>query len=100
MTTIPVFVTLGSSQLVGLRIAADAFVGDLIKMVITELKMSATPNYVILRFASSGAGETGAALDPRQTLLEAKVGKKSELIIEVLDDGAFIEGSSWSHCRR
>ena len=77
------------------RHPTNAYVFDLIDAVIEKLKMGVTARNVVLRFASSGAGGYGAALDPMNTLSEAEVGEKSKLIIEVIDDGAFMKGR---HC--
>ena len=97
MSTIPVFVTRGGGQPVIIHIAHGAFVGDLVKTVIAELKLKVTADRVLLRFAPSGAGEPGVALNPRKTLSEAGVGEKSDLVIEVIFAsavGACIKGES------
>jgi hypothetical protein len=84
MSTIPVFVTLGGGKPVGLHIATNAFVFDLVDAAIVKLKLDITADMVTLRFAPSGAGEPGVALNPRNTLSEAGVGERSELVIEVI----------------
>jgi hypothetical protein len=83
MSTIPVFVTLGDGQPVIIDIPRDAFVGHLVDAVIAKLKLEVTADKVLLRFAPSGSGEPGAALDPRRTLIEARVVERSDLVIEV-----------------
>ncbi len=95
MSTFPVFVTLGGGQPVIIHVAQGAFVGDLVKAVIAELKLDVTADMVLLRFAPSDAGEPGVALSPCKTLSEAGVGERSYLVIEVIDAspvGACIKG--------
>ena len=99
MSTISVFVTLGDDEAVIFYVTPDAFVGDLIKMVITELAMKVTPCKVRLRFASSGMGEAvEAPLKSSVRLTAAGVHEGCRLIIEVKTshnpDGAFMKGGS------
>ena len=84
MSTIPVFVTRGGGQPVIIRVASDAYVGDLVDAAIVKLKWDITADMVTLRFAPSGAGEPGVALNPRNTLSEAGVDEKSDLFVEVI----------------
>ena len=84
MSTIPVFVTLGDDEPVIIHIASDAFVGDLVDAAIAKLKLDVAPGKVRFRLAPSGAGELGMALDPRNTLSEAGVGERGDLVIEVI----------------
>ena len=83
MSTIPVFVTRGGGQPVIIRVASDAYVGDLVKAVIAELKLDVTADMVTLRFAPSGAGEPGAVLDAFARLAAAGVREECRLIVEV-----------------
>ena len=89
MSTIPVFVSLGGRQSVGLLIERGAYVFQLIDAA--KLKMDdVTADMVTLRFAPSGAGEP---LNPRNSLSEA--GERSDLIVEVIHAspvGACIKG--------
>ena len=84
MSTIPVFVILDSSEPVIIRIASDAYVGDLIDAAIAKLKLEVTANLIRLRFAPSAAGEPGAVLDGFARLAAAGVREESRLFIEVI----------------
>jgi hypothetical protein len=94
MSIITVFVTStsGGGEPVVLHISSLAYVGDLKKAVIAELKLEATPDKVRLRVSSSGAGGLrvstsgagGAGLDPRKSLCAADVVDKTELIVELI----------------
>ena len=84
MSTISVFVILGSSEPVIIHIAHGAFVGDLVKVVIAELKLGVTPNTIRLRFAPSAAGEPGAVLNGFARLAAEGVREESRLFIEVI----------------
>ena len=88
MSTIPVFVTFGDGKPVGLHIATDAYVGDLVDAAIVKLKLDTTANMVTLRFESSGAGEPGAVLNAFARLAATGVCEESRLIIDVIDASA------------
>ena len=81
MPTIPVFVTRGGGRPVGLHIARDAFVFDLIDAVIVKLKLDVAADMVTLRLA----GEPGAVLHAFSRLAAAGVHEESHLVIEVID---------------
>ena len=93
MPTIPVFVTRGGGRPVpvGLHIARDAYVFDLIDAVIVKLKLDVTADMVTLHLA----GEPGAVLHAFSRLEAAGVHEESHLVIEVIDPppvGAYIKG--------
>lgn len=83
MVTIPVFATLGGGQPVIIRVASDAYVGDLVDTVIAKLKLDVTADMVTLRFAPSGAGDPGAVLDAFARLAAAGVHEESRVIVEL-----------------
>ena len=93
MPTIPVFVTRGGGRPVpvGLHIARDAYVFDLIDAVIVKLKLDVAADMVTLRLA----GEPGAVLHAFSRLAAAGVHEESHLVIEVIGAppvGACIKG--------
>ena len=86
MSTIPVFVTRGGGQPVIIRVASDAYVGDLVDAAIVKLKLDITADMVTLRFAPSGAGEPGVALNGFACIAAAGVHAESRLVIELIHD--------------
>ena len=103
MSTISVFVALAGCQPVIIDISPDAFVGHLIDAAITKLKLDVTADMVTLRLVPNGAGVPGVALDPRNTLSDAGVGARSELVIEGIRGtavGACIKGNYHYVCLR
>jgi hypothetical protein len=86
MSTIVVFVTSGDDAPVGLRIATDAYVFELIDAVIKKLIIDAAPGKVHLRPATDGAGKSAAvkSLNPCVRLPTAGVHDECHLVVEVL----------------